>query len=420
MKYRESAGIPERSFDKKDRPAPFVQCQSHQAAFTFLGNILTDARGAGLLHGPRYSGKSVLIGQFVQESLPNAAVAIVDGTRLKATQLLSEILEQFGYGVELNSTDELLNMLRVIVVQQTRSHRAPVLIVKNISHMYPSTLCVLCKLASQMVHKQFALRIIIVGDRSFRRIIDAPGMGPVSNRLIGDFELKPMEMRETLAYLYARLRSLGVEQPDKIFSADVCAELHAVSGGWPGKLDEIALAIFDHGDSLPIRLEEIDHPDIRELFGDVTDSIEASSPVGPEWPKFIVTFSGETLQEFELANSRALIGRSGLSDVAIESDYVSRQHALLIRDRDAVVLIDLKSRNGTFVNSRRISSKVLRDSDIIMIGNHRIKLIYSGGNAGVQVEDPHTADTAAMKTVADARRAKSGDSRHFVAVDRYR
>lgn len=420
MKHREGAGIPERSFDENGRPASFVQCRSHQAAFTFLGNILTDARGAGLLHGPRYSGKSDLIRQFVQESLPNAAVAIVDGTRLKAPQLLSEILEQFDYGVELNSADELLNMLRVIVVQQTRSHRAPVLIVKNINNMYPSTLCVLCKLASQMVHKQFALRIIIVGDRSFRRIIDAPGMGPVSDRLIGDFELKPMDARETLAYLCAKLRSLGVDQPDNIFSADVCTELHAVSGGWPGKLDEIALAILDQAGSFPIRLAEIDHPDIRRLFGDVTKSVEEVLPVDPELPKFIVTFSGETLQEFELVNSRALIGRSGLSDVAIESDYVSRQHALLIRDRDAVVLIDLKSRNGTFVNSRRISSKVLRDSDIIMVGNHRIKLIYSGGNAGVEIEDTHTTDTATMKTVADARRAKSSESPHFAVIDRYR
>ena len=80
-----------------------VQYPSQQAAFGFLNNILLDDRGAGLLHGPDRSGKSALIGQFIQELPDNVVVAVVDGTRLRAQQLLSGIIEQFGYGVELDS-----------------------------------------------------------------------------------------------------------------------------------------------------------------------------------------------------------------------------------------------------------------------------------------------------------------------------
>jgi type II secretory pathway predicted ATPase ExeA len=120
------------------------------------------------------------------------AVAVVDGARLKTPQLLAGILEQFGYRVELNSTDELLNMLRVIIVQQTRSHISPVLIVQNINHMYPSALCVLCKLAAQKVHSRFALRIVLVGDRIFRRIISSPSMRSIADRLVGDFALEAL------------------------------------------------------------------------------------------------------------------------------------------------------------------------------------------------------------------------------------
>jgi len=276
-----------------------------------------------LLHGPESSGKSELIEQFVEELPSSVAVAVVDGARLKTPQLLTGILEQFGYRVELDSTDELLNMLRVIIVQQTRSHIAPLLIVQNINHMYPSTLCVLCKLASQMVHSRFALRIILVGDRYFRRIIDSPSMRSIADRIVGDVELEAL--------------------PE------------------------------------------------------------------PALPKLIVTLHGETLQEFELVKSRAMIGRSELGDIVCDGEFVSRQHALLIRDGDSIVIIDLKSRNGTFVNSRPVSSKVLRDSDIVVIGDHRIKLDFAGAQADSDLDDLGIADTAKMRSIEDARRQKDED-----------
>ena len=331
MKHRESVGIRERSFDKNDQPTTFVQYPSQQAAFRFLDNILIDERGVGLLHGPKSSGKSTLIRQFVDKLESIIAVAVIDGTRLKAPQLLSGIIEQYGYSVELSSTDELLNMLRVIVAQQTRSHRAPVLIVENFNNMFPSALCVLCKLASQKVHLKFALRIILVSDRYFHRIIDSPSMRPIADRLTGDFELKPLPEQEV--------------------------------------------------------------------------------------PKLIVTHNGDTQQEFEFVNSRALIGRSDFSDMLINGEFVSRQHALLIRDENAVIIFDLKSRNGTFVNSRRVSSKVLRDSDIIMIGDHRIKLIYPSCDESLNIDDLEIDDTATMKSITGARRAKTGKNLHISAAE---
>jgi len=282
---------------------------------------MADERGVGLLHGPESSGKSELIEQFVQELQPSVAVAVVDGTRLKTSQLLAGILEQFGYSVELNSTDELLNILRVIIVQQTRSHIAPVLIVQNMNHMYPSALCVLCKLASQKVLSRFALRIVLVGDRYFRRIISSPSMRSIADRLVGDFELEAL--------------------PE------------------------------------------------------------------PELPKLIITLYGETLQEFELVKSRAMIGRSEHGDIVCDGEFVSRQHALLIRDKDSIVIIDLKSRNGTFVNSRPVSSKVLHDNDIVVIGDHRIKLKFAGAQPDSDLDGLGIADTAKMRSIVDARSQES-------------
>lgn len=381
----------------------FIRYQSQQQALSFLGKVLTDERGVALLYGPRSSGKSVVANQFVQKFQRTVAVAVVDGARLKTSELLSRILEQFGYTVVLNTDDEMLNMLTVFAVQQTRTYQAPVLIIENVSDMFPSALGALCKLADLTVNGRNALRMILVNSRDISRIIRSPTMKSVADRVIDSFELGPMTSKEALRYLYAKLRSAGIDHPDDIFSVEVCEKLHSLSGGWPGELDEMAYSIMQQAEGFPVRLDDIVDPGV---------------PFHDDTPKLIVTLSGEAPREILLTEKRALIGRSSLSDIVVADQFVSSQHALLIRNENAVVLVDLKSRNGTFVNSRRVQSKVLLHDDIISVGDHRMKMVYAAGHSSIDIEDPMLADTSKMKNIADARRAREQKIPTLVVVAR--
>ena len=367
----------------------FVRYQAQQEALNFLGDILKDERGVALLHGPSASGKTVIANQFVQQVQSRLSVAVVDGSRLNTDELLSRILEQFGYNLSLNSTDEMMNMLNVFAVQQTRTHEPPVLILENINDMYPSALGALCKLATVTAGSRYAMRIVMISSRDMSRIIEAPSMASVSRRVIGNFELAPMASNEAMRYLYAKLRSGGIDRPDDVMPVDVCEKIHSMTGGWPGDMDAMALSMIEQSRSFPIRLEDI---------------FDSDEPAVDDVPRIIVTSMGKTLEEVRLTEKRALIGRSDLSDVVIKDQFVSNQHALLIRDQQAVVLVDLKSRNGTYVNSRRVHSKVLLHNDIISLGDHRMKVVYAPGHSSIVIDDPELADTAKMKNIADARR----------------
>ncbi len=65
------------------------------------------------------------------------------------------------------------------------------------------------------------------------------------------------------------------------------------------------------------------------------------------------------------------VGRHEENDVVIPSDIVSRQHAMLQRAEDGTYyLIDMGSRNGSFVNGARVSVPVgLQDGDQISLGD---------------------------------------------------
>ncbi|HCU25172.1 MAG TPA: hypothetical protein DF383_09145 [Deltaproteobacteria bacterium] len=69
-----------------------------------------------------------------------------------------------------------------------------------------------------------------------------------------------------------------------------------------------------------------------------------------------------------------IIGRDSGNQLAIDENVISRQHAKLERKWGGLVLVDLGSKNGSFVNNERIEEKLLRDGDKIMLGT--VKILY--------------------------------------------
>lgn len=66
------------------------------------------------------------------------------------------------------------------------------------------------------------------------------------------------------------------------------------------------------------------------------------------------------------------IGRMPGSTIVIDDPRVSRQHAQVYVDQDRVILSDLGSTNGTFVNGVRITRAELNGQDDIAIGSSHL------------------------------------------------
>ena len=64
-------------------------------------------------------------------------------------------------------------------------------------------------------------------------------------------------------------------------------------------------------------------------------------------------------RKIRLTDPETIIGRSGDAKIRISSDDVSRHHCLLIAQENDILVRDLESRNGTFVNGRPIEGDVL-------------------------------------------------------------
>ncbi len=71
---------------------------------------------------------------------------------------------------------------------------------------------------------------------------------------------------------------------------------------------------------------------------------------------------------FPLFKDRLTIGRTANNDIQLNVRYTSRRHAVIATDKGQTRLIDWGSKNGVFVNDKRVSEKFLSSGDIVKIG----------------------------------------------------
>ena len=103
-----------------------------------------------------------------------------------------------------------------------------------------------------------------------------------------------------------------------------------------------------------------------------------------------------------LGSSCWKLGRGSQSSIVLVDDLVSRNHAMIQQmDSGEYILIDMGSRNGSFVNERRVSTPiVLRDGDRLTLGNAQLVFF-----------NPHQTDSADL---ADATEDYNLTAYHFI------
>ena len=93
----------------------------------------------------------------------------------------------------------------------------------------------------------------------------------------------------------------------------------------------------------------------------------------------VVIYGLELGKKFNLNRPQIIIGRSSKADIQIDQEAVSRNHCKIINTGNAIMLRDMGSTNGTYVNDEPVDEYVLRDGDLIKIGRTIFKFL-TGGN----------------------------------------
>jgi len=118
-----------------------------------------------------------------------------------------------------------------------------------------------------------------------------------------------------------------------------------------------------------------------------------------------VVTGGQEGKLIAVNHDKFLIGRSDECHIRPKSESISRRHCAFIRKDGRILLIDLKSRNGTYVNEQKLDpakAKVLKNGDHIKVGKLEFIAVIEAGVSNVKKPEVKDVKDAAARTAATA------------------
>lgn len=149
------------------------------------------------------------------------------------------------------------------------------------------------------------------------------------------------------------------------------AELEKATQMWRAALEEMRL------NSTDTRLR----PALRNVApraGD--DEPPAHAETVPDVAVRLLIQSDGGREIVHVLGRRTCIGRTPDNDVRVDSDCVSRHHAVILTGPRQTVIEDLSSTNGVLVNGKRVTRQILKDGDDVVFGRSHYRFAVRGAS----------------------------------------
>lgn len=387
--------------------APFADCvddafffpsDQHLRALEFMGQLLWTRARLGVVTASHGCGKSLLISRLLHSLDERIVAAAVSREHLSPRDFLLEVLRQYGFALEDSDRTDFRRLLERFLHHQASMSRVCLLVVENPQEMHPSVLEELRCLAAVEVEGRRVLKVLLLGQPALNRVIESPKMIELLAAGINRFTLGALTEDQTAAYIAHRLRAAGAANPDVLMPYTLMFRIHACTGGIPRQVNRLgarALACAAEDGAASVTPEALNRA-IAELGWQSrlpavpVESNRHKGEAAQTCGKLILSMQGVPDRELILDHDRMLVGRGEEADIRIDSVFVSRYHALIVRHDHQDLLLDLGSTNGVLLASRRILRRVLKDGDVIQIGPARVTYLNP---LAVPAAQPDPAET---------------------------
>jgi general secretion pathway protein A len=430
--YCELFQLNEPPFRLTPDPQFLFASKQHARAKAYMESTIWLADGFVVITGDIGSGKTTLIESFLSELPEDVVLAHVNQTQLSPVEFLQALLVEFGFEPFRMRKIELLTMLRDYMVEQYAAGKKVLLVVDEAQNLARAVLEEIRMLSGIEAQKEKLLRIILAGQPELSDKLDSPQLEQLTQRVRLRFHLSALSKRETREYVQHRLDVAGA-RGRRIFTDDALDVVFRYSGGVPRLTNIICdtamlCAFAEERDTIDARLVKAAADELqwaeysaRARNRSTSTTGEYLGPASASPASLELLLGDQLVTHFTLSPGRTIIGRTSDNDLQIRSKFISRHHAQITTDRRHCVIEDLNSTNGLFIGARRVKQHLLRDGDVIQLGEH--KLVYRDARANLADADEgfaqtsHLADAAAAEELGDAAAEDEPDVSRDTAAD---
>jgi len=118
-----------------------------------------------------------------------------------------------------------------------------------------------------------------------------------------------------------------------------------------------------------------------------------------QWCLESLVDGGKSLQRVPIVNVPFRIGRNAGLDLSLPFQSVSKRHAEIYSEGEELMLRDLDSTNGTFVNRKRVKGAPLHEGDILHFAEFEFRVGRQSSEGGIGDEATLERGTLALRRV---------------------
>jgi len=398
MPYQQhSATLPDLQIENGPSPAFLTQC--HRNALTRLSTSFAHRRPLAILVGEGKSTSRFVIRSFVSRVNENITVAQMTAPCANATEFMGNIISAIGFQSKDMSLDDLESVFSMFLSFQKAHSRRTIVCIEEAQDCEWWVLDKIRSLVEMERDGEYGLMLILSGQSGLKDLLHARPLSSITEYAGKRISLEPFTLPETREFIRRRAEAAGTASINDTFEFHAIPLIHELSAGIPDAIGSLVTQCFqlageEGTDRVTKDLVKRAY-ELQRATSEQRDAIETVSTVNvtnirPPAGRLIVQLTADEIKEVALRNGNLLIGRSRLCDLRLDSNTVSRHHALIRYSAKGATIVDLGSTNGTTVDGHEIKEHNLESGDTIFIGNCRI--VYA-------------VDDALRNRIADAEQA---------------
>lgn len=373
---------------------PFITVR-YRIALEHLCRAFKEPRSLAVLTGGWTSGASHLIRNFLAGVESDAAVVRIDKSCTDALDGMRSVIQATGFEPNDMSLADLESMFTKFLSFQ-RDHRCRTICLIEETRDNGDWVCdKVCQFVELETQYKFGLMVILVRQSDLNAPINEPALDAVCTQAGKRIDLVPFTVADTREYIRWRIDASASADISRIFDFHAITLIHELCAGIPDAVNALcctSINMAEEEDVAPVTTDLVVRasqrlrmpPRLQPSVAEVRPVNGKAVPVAEDDSnvpfRFILTRNGRIQRELSMKKEQLTIGRATDNDLCISSRYVSRHHAVIDLQDGEIVVKNLDSKNGTFVNYRPVSDRVVMHRDIISIGRHRIKVIDSNAS----------------------------------------
>ena len=233
--YYQYFGLTEAPFSIAVNPRYLFMSPRHRDALAHLLYGVGAGGGFILLTGEVGTGKTT-INRCLLEQLPaDTDVAIILNPALNAIELLASACDELGieYDPQHHTLKTLTDKLQQFLLENHARGRKTVLLIDEAQHLDFDVLEQIRLLTNLETNNEKLLQIILIGQPELAHMLAQPELRQLNQRITARYNLDPLNLDETAAYIQHRLQVAGMSPERDIFPPAVVRGIYKATRGIP-------------------------------------------------------------------------------------------------------------------------------------------------------------------------------------------